>query len=109
MILAKLHYDEDAAEILRRAPLIYSGSRVAVFPDYTPGVAKARATFTDAQKALRRRKGVRPAVPGQLFLARLRISYKDEDKEFFNHQEAMDYIRKSLKTECILARDNSKN
>uniref|UniRef100_A0A8C2Z916 L1 transposable element RRM domain-containing protein n=1 Tax=Cyclopterus lumpus TaxID=8103 RepID=A0A8C2Z916_CYCLU len=51
VIIAKVHNDGDAAEILRkareRAPLVYNGNRISIFPDYTPSVAKARAAFTD--------------------------------------------------------------
>ncbi|KAK9536015.1 hypothetical protein VZT92_005838 [Zoarces viviparus] len=71
-------------EILRRArdraPLVYNGNRIAIFPDYTPSVAKARAAFMDIRKALRGRKGVRY---GLLYPARLRISH-NEDVEFLD-------------------------
>ncbi|KAF7641536.1 hypothetical protein LDENG_00278330 [Lucifuga dentata] len=47
VIIAKVHNDGDAVEILRRArdraPLVYNGNQVAVFPDYTSSIAKARA------------------------------------------------------------------
>uniref|UniRef100_A0AAR2M116 Reverse transcriptase domain-containing protein n=1 Tax=Pygocentrus nattereri TaxID=42514 RepID=A0AAR2M116_PYGNA len=63
VIIAKLHNDGDAADILRRArdhaPLTYNGKRIAIFPDYTASFAKARATFTEARKALRGRGDVR--------------------------------------------------
>lgn len=71
------------------APLINNGSRVDILPDYNPGVAKARAAFTDARKALRRWKVVQYSL---LFPARLQISYKDEDKEILDPQKAMEYI-----------------
>lgn len=95
VIIAKVHYDGDAAEILRRArdrgPLSYNGKRISIFPDYPPGVAKARAAFTDIRKALRGRRGVRY---GLLYPARFRISHKDEDKEFVDPTKAMDYVQK---------------
>ncbi|XP_013872850.1 uncharacterized protein LOC106523829, partial [Austrofundulus limnaeus] len=51
VIIAKLHNDGDAAEILRRArdraPLFYNGHHVAFFPNYTASVAKARAAFME--------------------------------------------------------------
>ena len=100
VIIAKLHYDGDAAEVLRRArdraPLSYSRRRVAIFPDYTSSVAKARAAFTDVRKMLRGRQGVRY---GLLYPARLRISYKNEEKEFLDPREALEYVRKEIISE----------
>lgn len=97
VIIAKLHYDGDAVEILRRArdraPLTYNGSRIAIFPDYTSSVAKARAAFTDVRKALRGRQGVRY---GLFYPARLRISYKGEDKDFLDPKKAMEYVQKAI-------------
>uniref|UniRef100_A0A667Z7D9 L1 transposable element RRM domain-containing protein n=1 Tax=Myripristis murdjan TaxID=586833 RepID=A0A667Z7D9_9TELE len=92
VIIAKLHHDEDAVEILwkarDRAPLSYNGHRIAIFPDYTASVAKARAAFMDVRRALRGRKGI---CYGLLYPARLRITHQDEDKEFVDPQKAMDY------------------
>ncbi|KTF86596.1 hypothetical protein cypCar_00049370 [Cyprinus carpio] len=97
VIIAKLHYDGDAADILRRAkdqsPLIYNGKRIAIFPDYTTSVAKARAAFTDARKALRGRRDVRF---GLLYPARFKITYKEDSKEFSDAVKAMDYIKKTI-------------
>lgn len=97
VIIAKLHYDGDAADILRRArdkaPLTYQGKRIAIFPDYTTSVAKARAAFSDARKVLRGRSDVRF---GLLYPARLKITYKEDSKEFRDPVKAMDYIRKTI-------------
>ena len=108
VIIAKLHNDGDAVEILRRAqdraPLMYNGNRIAIFPDYTPSVAKARAAFTDIRRALRGRKGVRY---GLLYPARLRVSRNNEDEEFLDPSKAMEYVQKKifhllrLLTKCI--------
>lgn len=96
-IIAKLHYDGDCMEILRkareRAPLNYNGNQITIFPDYTASVAKARAAFGDVRRALRGRQGVRY---GLLFPARLRISYDGEEKEFRNASEAMDYVKRKI-------------
>uniref|UniRef100_A0AAR2M445 L1 transposable element RRM domain-containing protein n=1 Tax=Pygocentrus nattereri TaxID=42514 RepID=A0AAR2M445_PYGNA len=96
VIIAKLHNDRDAADILRRArdhaPL-YNGKRIAIFPDYTASVAKARAAFTDAQKALRGRGGV---LFGLLYPARFKITYKEDSKEFRDPIKAMDYIKETI-------------
>uniref|UniRef100_A0A667Z7E4 L1 transposable element RRM domain-containing protein n=1 Tax=Myripristis murdjan TaxID=586833 RepID=A0A667Z7E4_9TELE len=97
VIIAKLHHDEDAVEILwkarDRAPLSYNGHRIAIFPDYTASVAKARAAFMDVRRALRGRKGI---CYGLLYPARLRITHQDEDKEFVDPQKAMDYVKNIL-------------
>lgn len=97
VIIAKLHHDGDAAEILRRArsraPLSYNGHRVSFFPDYTTSVAKARATFTEVRKALR---GIKEARYGLLYPARLRITYHNEEKEFLDPKLAMDYVRNNI-------------
>lgn len=94
VIIAKLHYDEDAVEILRRArdkaPLSYYGQRVAIFPDYTASVAKARAAFTEVRKALRGRKEIRY---GLLYPTRFRISHKNQSREFVDARKAMDYVK----------------
>uniref|UniRef100_A0A3B1JLI8 L1 transposable element RRM domain-containing protein n=1 Tax=Astyanax mexicanus TaxID=7994 RepID=A0A3B1JLI8_ASTMX len=93
VIIAKLHYDGDAAEILRRArdqaPLSYNGKRIAIYPDYTATVAKARASFTSVRKMLRGKQGIRY---GLLFPARLRITYRNEEKEFLDATEALEYL-----------------
>ena len=97
VIIAKLHYDGDAAEILRRArdraPLSYNGKRIAIYPDYTATVAKARASFTSVRKMLRGLQGVRY---GLLYPARLRISYKNEEKEFLDVTKALEYVQKKI-------------
>lgn len=96
-IVAKLHYYQDCVEILRRArtqaPLRLHGQPVAIFPDYTTAVAKARAAFTEVRRALRDKQGVRFGI---LFPARLRISYEGEDKEFVDPGEAMDYVKRRI-------------
>lgn len=78
VIITKPHYDRDAVEILGRAwdraQLIYKGNQIAIFPDYTSSVAKARAAFMDVRKALQVQKGVRY---GLLFPATLQISQKE--------------------------------
>ena len=96
-IVAKLHYYQDCVEILRRArtqaPLRLHEQPVAIFPDYTTAVAKARAAFTEVRRALRDKQGVRFGI---LFPARLRISYEGEDKEFVDPGEAMDYVKRRI-------------
>uniref|UniRef100_A0A3B5PXM2 L1 transposable element RRM domain-containing protein n=1 Tax=Xiphophorus maculatus TaxID=8083 RepID=A0A3B5PXM2_XIPMA len=87
VIIAKLHHDGDAAEILRRArgraPLFHNGHRVAFFffPDYTASVAKARATFTEVRRALR---GIKEVRYGLLY------------PEFLDPKTAMEYVRNNI-------------
>uniref|UniRef100_A0A3P9KMM2 L1 transposable element RRM domain-containing protein n=1 Tax=Oryzias latipes TaxID=8090 RepID=A0A3P9KMM2_ORYLA len=99
VIIAKLHYDGDAVDILKRArekaPLTYNGKRISIFPDYTASVAKARAAFTDVRKALHGRSGV---WFGLLYPARLRITYKNNSKDFCDPVKAMEYVEKEIIT-----------
>lgn len=94
-IIAKLHYYQDCMEVLRRArsqaPLMLDGQSVAIFPDFTPSVARNRAAFTEARKLLRDQPGVRFGI---MFPARFRITHKREEKEFMDPTAAVDYIRK---------------
>lgn len=97
VIVAKLHYDGDAVDILRRArekaPLMYNGKRISIFPDYTTGVAKARASFSDARKALRGRRDVRF---GLFYPARFRISFRNQSVDFQDPVKAMAYIQNTV-------------
>lgn len=103
VIIAKLHYYQECAEVLRRAhtrgSLRYNGDQITVFPDYTASVAKARAAFTEVRKLLRDRQGVRF---GLLFPARLRITYEGADKQFTDPEKAMAYVKMNI----IPATDN---
>jgi len=103
VIIAKLHYYHECAEVLRRArtrgPLRFNGGPITIFPDYTASVAKARAAFTEVRKLLRDRQGVRF---GLLFPARLRITNGGEDKQFADPEKAMDNVKRNI----IPATDN---
>lgn len=97
VVIAKLHYFQDCVDVLRRAresgPLKYNGAPVAIFPDYTASVAKARAAFNEVRGLLRGRQGVRFGI---LFPARLRISFKGDDKEFQDPATAMAYVKSTI-------------
>lgn len=63
VIIAKMHNEGDAQDILRKArdrggQLNLNGNPIAIFPDFTASVAKARAAFTDVRKMLRGRPDV---------------------------------------------------
>jgi len=98
IIIARLHNEGDALAILRKARdrggrLQYDGNTIAVFPDYTVNVAKARAAFTDVRKMLRGRPGVRFGI---FFPARFRFSHNNEEKEFLDTTAVMDYVKKKI-------------
>ncbi len=96
-IVAKLHYFQNCVEVLRRArsraPLRFNGESIAIFPDYTASVPKARAEFMEVRKLLCNRQGVRFRF---LFPARLRISHDGKEKEFTDADEAMRYVKKNI-------------
>lgn len=103
VIIAKLHYYHECAEVLRRArtrgQLRFNGEPITIFPDYTASVSKARAAFTEVRKLLRDRQGVRF---GLLFPARLRITHDGHDKQFIDPEKAMAYVKRNI----IPATDN---
>ncbi|KAM9317866.1 E3 ubiquitin/ISG15 ligase TRIM25-like [Pholidichthys leucotaenia] len=86
IIIARLHYHQDDLEILRRVRSIgqlrLNGEPVAIFPDYTASVAKARAAFTEVRKLLWDREGSRY---GLLFPARLHITHGGENRRQKGH------------------------
>lgn len=80
VIITKMHNEGDAQDILRKArvqggQLNFNRNPIAIVPDFTASVAKARVAFTDVRKMLRGRPDVRFSI---LFPARLCISYKNE-------------------------------
>ncbi|KAK7896685.1 hypothetical protein WMY93_022010 [Mugilogobius chulae] len=97
VIVAKLHYYQECADVLRRArsrgQLHFKDVPITILPDYTPGVAKAGAAFTDVRRLLRDRQGVRY---GLLFPARLRITHGEEDKVFVDSEAAMSYVKEKI-------------
>lgn len=97
VIVAKLHYFQDCVEVLSRArtraPLRYNGETVAIFPDYTSKVAKARAAFTEVRKLLHNHPTVRFGI---LFPARLRVTHHGEVKEFTDAEKAMTYVKSHI-------------
>lgn len=97
VIVAKLHYYQDCVEVLSRArtraPLRSNGGTIAIYPDYTTSVAKARAAFTGVRKMLRNRQDVRYGI---MFPARLRITHNGVEKEFTDADKAMAYVKKTI-------------
>lgn len=103
VIIVKLHYYHECAEVLRRArtrgSLRFNGEPITIFPDYTARVAKAWAAFTEVRKLLRDRQGVRF---GLLFPVHLRITHEGNDKQFTDPEKAMAYVKRNV----IPATDN---
>lgn len=97
-IVAKLHYYQDAVDVLRRArdapgPLRHNGSTIFIFPDYPASVARARSAFNDVKKLLRGREGARY---GLLYPARLRITHRGEERIFTDPAEATTYMEENM-------------
>lgn len=53
VIVAKIHYHQDCADILRHArksgPLRFNGTDISIFPDYPPSVMQARSAFSEVR------------------------------------------------------------
>uniref|UniRef100_A0A8C5FZK1 L1 transposable element RRM domain-containing protein n=1 Tax=Gouania willdenowi TaxID=441366 RepID=A0A8C5FZK1_GOUWI len=97
-IIARLSSERDAVDILRRArssggKLVYKANPIAIFPDYTSSVVKARAAFTDVRKMLRNRPGVRYGI---IFPAKFRVTHNNVEREFVDAAEAMDYVKGNI-------------
>ncbi|CAL9697205.1 unnamed protein product [Knipowitschia caucasica] len=93
-IVCRLHYYSDCVDILRRATergqIKVRDMTISVFPDYTDGVARARAAFNDVRRQLRNIEGVRY---GLFYPARLRITYRGAEKEFTSADDAGQYVK----------------
>ncbi|CAL1576655.1 unnamed protein product [Knipowitschia caucasica] len=93
-IVCRLHYYSDCVDILRRArergQIKVRDMTISVFPDYTDGVARARAAFNDVRRQLRNIEGVRY---GLFYPARLRITYRGAEKEFTSADDAGQYVK----------------
>lgn len=97
VIVARVHYFQDCANILRLARekqrIKMNGMTISVFPDYTAKTAKARAAFNDIRRQLRGIDGVRFGI---LHPARLRITYQNTEKTFSTPEEAQLYINQNI-------------
>jgi len=94
VIMAKVHYYQDCADILRRAResgvLRFRGTDISIFPDYPPSVWQARSAFSEVRQLLCGRDGVKYVL---LYPARFRIRYNGTEKRFQNSGEAMAYVK----------------
>ncbi|KAE8299800.1 hypothetical protein D5F01_LYC02218 [Larimichthys crocea] len=97
VIVAKVHYYQDCADILRRAresgPLRFNRTDISIFPDYPPSVVQARSAFGEVRRLLRGRDGVKY---GLLYPARLQITYNGAEKQFQNPGEPMAYVKAKI-------------
>ncbi|RXN33329.1 putative transposase element L1Md-A101/L1Md-A102/L1Md-A2 [Labeo rohita] len=93
-IVCRFHYHTDCVDILRRArerrQIKVGDQPIAVFPDYTAKIARARTAFNVVRQQLRGIEGVRY---GLFHPARLRITYKGVEKDFVSAEEAGDYVK----------------
>ncbi|KAL7860886.1 hypothetical protein AOLI_G00172350 [Acnodon oligacanthus] len=96
-IVAKLHYHQDCVDILCRAreagSLQYNGTKIFIFPDYPPSVARAKSAFSEVKNILRGQTGMRF---GLFYPARLRITHNGTEKEFRDPAEAMAYVKANM-------------
>lgn len=98
VIVTKLHYYTDCADILRKARELQRiklrNMTISVFPYHTTKTARARAAFNDVRRQLRDIEGVRF---GLLHQARLRITYGGVQRDFSSPEEAKTFIRTMTK------------
>lgn len=94
IIIAKLHSEGDAEDILKMArdgrKLQYKGRNVAVFPDLPESIAKARGAFTPARLLLKNRRDVRYGIK---FPSTFIVTYNNVEKEFLDANAALVYAK----------------
>uniref|UniRef100_A0AAV2IXN0 Transposase element L1Md-A101/L1Md-A102/L1Md-A2 n=1 Tax=Knipowitschia caucasica TaxID=637954 RepID=A0AAV2IXN0_KNICA len=94
VIVARLHYYSDCANILRRAKALQKmrvrDMSISIFPDYIAKTARARAAFNDVRCQLRDIEGVRFGI---LHPGKLRITYRGVQRDFTSPEEAKIYIK----------------
>ncbi|CAM4608411.1 unnamed protein product [Leuciscus chuanchicus] len=99
-IIVRMHYYQDREEILKKArqlaPLKFNGQQIAIFPDFTARVAKARAAFTEGKKRIYNRSDVRY---GFIYPAKLRITC--DQREFIDPDKAMDFVTNAIVTSRV--------
>ncbi len=82
-MIVKVHHFQVKQRILRlareKAPLMFRGQQVRIFPDFTVDVAKQRAAFSSIKQKLRAAE----VRYGLLFPARLQLTFNGE-KHIFN-------------------------
>lgn len=97
VIVARLHYFQDCANILRLArakqQIRVDEMTISVYPDYTTRVARARAGYNTVRQQLRGLEGVRYGI---LYPARLRITYNNQERIFSTPEEAQTYISRNI-------------
>uniref|UniRef100_A0A671TXN8 L1 transposable element RRM domain-containing protein n=1 Tax=Sparus aurata TaxID=8175 RepID=A0A671TXN8_SPAAU len=97
VIVARMHYFQDCANILRLArekqQIKLDGMTISVYPDYTARIARARAGYNGVRQQLRGLEGVRFGI---LYPARLRITHNNQERIFTTPEEAQTYINKNF-------------
>lgn len=92
--MVRFHYFQEKADVLRKAaragPILHSGRRIHIYPDYTAKIAKQRAAFKDVRGLLHRCRGVKFGI---LYPATLKITTTTGDqKTFVDPDKAKEYI-----------------
>ena len=97
VIVARLHYFQDCANILRLArakqQIKVDGMTISIYPDYTTRVARARAGYNTVRQQLRGLEGVRYGI---LYPACLRITHNNQERIFSTPEEAQAYISRNI-------------
>ena len=95
VFIMRVHYTHTRDEILckpARAPLMYQGKMLHIYPDYTTAVMKKRAAFGDVKKRLRSIEG---AKYGLRFPATLRVTLPGSKEHTFEDPDlALDFINR---------------
>ena len=93
--VARMHYFQDCANILRLArekqQIKLDGMTISVYPDYMARIA--RAGYNGVRQQLRGLGGVRFGI---LYPARLRITHNNQERIFTMPEEAQTYINKNF-------------
>ncbi|XP_016094918.1 uncharacterized protein [Sinocyclocheilus grahami] len=98
-IIVRMHYYQDREEILKKTremvPLKFNGHPIAIFPDFTAKVAKAKAAFTEVKKHINNRPDIRY---GFIYPAKLRITFSGDQREFIDPEKAMAFVMNTITT-----------
>lgn len=108
-VIVKVHHFQVKQRILRlareRAPLIFRGHQVRIFPDFTVDVSKQRAAYTSIKQKLRAAN----VKYGLLFPARLQLTFNNERHVFHKPEAAGKYYEDKIAPAQLLGSGLSTN
>lgn len=94
--IVKLHHFQTKEQILRlareRGTLTYNGSRVHIFPDFSPDVNKRRAAFSESKQMLHKAK-IKFAM---YYPATLQFIHNNKNMRFTDPREALAFIGNNI-------------